>query len=75
MSRHQQNPRACPQCNGKGSYLAMGEEPCPNCAGTGRDTRSDLWAEPCLKCNGKGRVTYCRNFPCTSCHGTGTARY
>lgn len=74
MSRNQ-NQKPCPYCNGKGSCLAMGEELCPRCAGTGRDTKSDCWSEPCLQCNGKGKVTYCRQMPCVSCRGTGTAMY
>lgn len=68
----------CGSCNGTGNTLCMGEEACPHCAGTGRDKRSDLWAEPCGNCNGRGRVTYCRydpRSPCRVCNGTGTLQY
>lgn len=68
----------CPTCNGTGSELVMGEETCGHCAGTGRDTKSDLWAEPCNRCNGTGRVSYCRRdhrYPCRTCHGSGTVSY
>lgn len=62
----------CPTCDGTGKELAMGEETCDQCAGTGRDKNSDLWAEPCRKCNGKGRVSYCRRTnTCRQCNGSG----
>lgn len=72
---HNRYQRTCPSCNGKGSHLAMGEEPCPHCAGTGRDTKSDCWAEPCRFCNGKRRQPYCRNVPCKNCRGSGIVNY
>jgi molecular chaperone DnaJ len=64
----------CGACDGTGHPLEMGVEPCPYCAGTGRDTKSDLWAEPCPHCNGSGQRTYCRRSfrSCPSCGGTGT---
>ena len=61
----------CTRCGGAGSYQAMGVEPCGSCAGTGRDTRSDCWAEPCRFCNGRGRVPYCRSKICDACRGRG----
>lgn len=73
MPRH----RRCGACDGTGHPLVMGEETCSSCAGSGRDTKSDLWSEPCLTCNGKGKVTYCRrgHGSCHSCNGTGTIEY
>ncbi len=64
-------PKMCTYCGGKGTYLGMGEEACGGCAGTGRDTKSDLWAEPCRTCNGRGKVYYCRDFTCKKCNGSG----
>lgn len=67
----------CQACNGTGYELQMGQETCPDCAGTGRDKTSDLWAEPCRKCNGKGKVTYCRRgtTPCSVCKGRKVIEY
>jgi DnaJ-class molecular chaperone len=64
-------PRTCRTCNGKGYYSVIGEEPCSKCAGSGRNTRSNCWAQYCTKCNGKGRVPYARNLRCRDCGGTG----
>ena len=68
----------CRACDGRGYPLEMGEETCSHCLGTGRDTRSDLWAEPCRHCpNSCGRVTYCRRSlrPCHHCNGRGLVNY
>ena len=64
-------PNQCVICNGTGKILCMGEETCNPCVGTGRDTKSNCWAQPCKTCNGRGKVSYCRNFPCKSCGGRG----
>lgn len=65
----------CTGCNGTGRQMEMGEEICHNCAGTGRDVHSDLWAEPCRSCNGRGKKPYCgpspRGRPCMHCGGKG----
>jgi DnaJ-class molecular chaperone len=75
MTLNKQMKTTCRACNGSGSYLAMGEELCPGCAGTGRDKNSDLWSEPCRQCNGKRRVPYCRKVLCKTCRGTGQVSY
>jgi len=68
----------CYACDGTRYELVMGEEICPQCVGTGRDLKEDLWAGPCGKCNNSRKVTYCRrdpSRPCRSCNGTGTVAY
>jgi DnaJ-class molecular chaperone len=67
--------KVCYTCGGKRSIQYIGEEPCGDCAGTGRNTRSDLWSEPCLKCNGSRKVAYSRWKQCYTCGGTGTMIY
>ena len=61
----------CSWCAGRGKYQEMGEEPCPSCAGTGRDTKSNSWSQPCKRCKGKTTVTYCRWVRCDVCSGKG----
>ena len=63
--------KTCEMCHGKGYYLAMGEETCGSCFGSGRDLRSTLYHGTCKTCNGKGRYAYCRNVTCKKCGGTG----
>ena len=61
----------CTACGGKGKYQEMGEEMCGPCCGTGRDMKSDIWAEPCRSCNGTGKKSYCRWVQCRQCYGSG----
>ena len=61
----------CNSCGGKGYYDSIGDEPCDDCAGTGRDVNSDLWSEPCRGCNGSGKKCVWRKNVCSSCSGTG----
>lgn len=72
-SRQKITPQKCLACSGTGYPLVMGEEKCSECMGTGRDTRSDLWAEHCKNCNGRGKVAFCRRDyrPCRECGGSG----
>ncbi len=66
----------CRKCDGKGKYLAMGEEDCPLCHGLGRDLKSNLWNQPCRYTGCKnGRITYCRHIVCDHCHGSGQVPY
>lgn len=64
-------PNICGSCGGKGKYQEMGIENCGKCLGTGRDLKSDIWAEPCMYCNGSGKKTYCRWVNCKPCMGSG----
>lgn len=62
----------CHGCSGMGKYDTIGIEVCYKCVGTGRDTKSDLWAEPCMRCNGSGKMTYARKEVCKICRGSGS---
>lgn len=74
--RQQPRFRKCSPCEGTGKLRVMGIETCSNCAGSGRDKNSDLWAEPCLYCNGSGSRTYCRReLVCRDCGGFGEIQY
>lgn len=66
-----ENRQVCTYCGGCGWYQEIGEEACGSCAGTGRDTTSDLWSDYCKTCNGSGRVPYTRRVTCSSCGGSG----
>lgn len=65
----------CTSCNGKKGHDEMGERPCQYCAGTGRNTRSNLFHAPCNKCNGSGMKAYCEFVKCTTCNGRGKIDY
>ncbi len=58
-----------PYC--RGTWQEMGEETCSWCAGSGRDTSSNLWHAKCKnpRCI-NGKVTYCRTKKCPTCGGT-----
>lgn len=64
---------ACAKCRGTGAKAGTLPRTCPNCAGTGQETR-DLggfgFAEPCHECHGRGMVV---DDPCDICHGSGRA--
>lgn len=59
----------CPKCRGIGKYMAMGQEPCDKCAGTGKDPKSNLWAKACIKCNSMGKIASCKYIDCDFCRG------
>ena len=61
-----------PLCRGAKKMLVMGEENCINCAGTGRNIKSNCWSQPCLRRCNNGRVAYCRHEVCNHCNGAGT---
>ena len=64
------------KCSGTRQEWEIGEEPCGNCAGIGRDLKSDLWSESCGYCRGTKRVSFCRRSPtCQVCGGTDTIQY
>ena len=61
----------CTSCQ-NGYYEAWVTEPCPDCAGTGRDTDSELWALPCHgQCGGRRTITYNKRVRCNVCGGSG----
>lgn len=62
----------CSQCNGRGG---TGEKTCPNCHGTGTETREQntlfgafMSRSTCSKCGGTGRIF---ESSCSKCRGTG----
>lgn len=65
----------CPSCKGACRFQYIGDVICNHCAGTGRDTRSDLWAFPCSRCNGRGKVTSTYYEYCKTCRGSGRVGY
>lgn len=64
--------KTCPTCAGTRGYDSIGTEPCPDCVGTGRDLKSDLWSEPCRFCQGNKYITYTRWNKCVTCNGLGS---
>lgn len=51
---------SCSYCNNTGYTEEVVQEPCSNCAGTGREMREGIWpgASPgCSSCNGRGYNT------------------
>lgn len=69
--------KKCHDCEGTGYSSEMIKDLCGKCAGTGRDTSTEFWAENCIKCNGaKYFLRYIRtNKKCRDCHGSGIIYY
>ena len=67
----------CGSCYGTGREIEMDEITCPDCAGTGYDKNTEIWAALCSRCNGRGKITVCRpgNRPCRVCNGSGFLEY
>ncbi len=63
--------KICTGCGGSGKYQVLERVTCPDCAGTGRNTGSDMWSEPCLKCNGSGEIVETNWKTCDRCSGSG----
>ncbi len=63
----------CQTCRGTGAKAGTLPKVCPQCEGTGQETRNMGgfgFAEPCGKCHGRGMVV---EDPCPTCHGSGRA--
>jgi molecular chaperone DnaJ len=64
---------ACDSCRGTGAKAGTVPRVCPNCEGTGHETRNlgnFGFQEPCKECRGRGLVV---DDPCPTCHGSGRA--
>lgn len=64
---------ACNTCRGTGAKAGTVPRVCPNCEGTGHETRNlgnFGFQEPCKECHGRGLVV---DDPCLVCHGSGRA--
>ncbi|HEY8482239.1 MAG TPA: molecular chaperone DnaJ [Spirillospora sp.] len=64
---------ACNACRGTGAKAGTVPRVCPNCEGTGQETRnlgSFGFTEPCRECRGRGLVV---DDPCPVCYGSGRA--
>lgn len=64
---------ACDSCRGTGAKAGTVPRVCPNCEGTGHETRnlgSFGFQEPCKECHGRGLVV---DDPCPICNGSGRA--
>ncbi|GAA0545169.1 molecular chaperone DnaJ [Actinomadura livida] len=64
---------ACNACRGTGAKAGTVPRVCPNCEGTGHETRNlgnFGFQEPCKDCHGRGLVV---DDPCPICHGSGRA--
>jgi len=64
---------ACKVCSGTGAKPPSMPKVCPDCHGTGQQSRNlggFGLAEPCKTCKGRGMVV---DDPCTECHGSGRA--
>ncbi|TDC66597.1 molecular chaperone DnaJ [Actinomadura sp. GC306] len=64
---------ACNACRGTGAKAGTVPRVCPNCEGTGHETRNlgnFGFQEPCKDCHGRGLVV---DDPCPVCHGSGRA--
>ncbi|WP_067451360.1 molecular chaperone DnaJ [Actinomadura macra] len=64
---------ACDGCRGTGARAGTVPRVCPNCEGTGHETRNlgnFGFQEPCKECHGRGLVV---DDPCPKCHGSGRA--
>lgn len=64
---------ACDACRGTGAKAGTVPRVCPNCEGTGHETRNlgnFGFQEPCRECRGRGLVV---DDPCPVCHGSGRA--
>ncbi|WP_067804798.1 molecular chaperone DnaJ [Actinomadura formosensis] len=64
---------ACNSCRGTGAKAGTVPRVCPNCEGTGHETRNlgnFGFQEPCKECHGRGLVV---DDPCLVCHGSGRA--
>ncbi|TDB84189.1 molecular chaperone DnaJ [Actinomadura sp. KC216] len=64
---------ACNSCRGTGAKAGTVPRVCPNCEGTGHETRnlgSFGFQEPCKECHGRGLVV---DDPCPTCNGSGRA--
>ncbi|WP_242911057.1 molecular chaperone DnaJ [Actinomadura terrae] len=63
----------CDGCRGTGAKAGTVPRVCPNCEGTGQETRNlgnFGFQEPCKQCHGRGLVV---DDPCPICHGSGRA--
>jgi molecular chaperone DnaJ len=63
----------CKTCMGTGARAGTTPRVCPNCEGTGQQSRnlgSFAFSEPCRTCRGRGLVV---DDPCPVCHGSGRA--
>ncbi|QFG22714.1 molecular chaperone DnaJ [Actinomadura sp. WMMB 499] len=64
---------ACGSCRGTGAKAGTVPRVCPNCEGTGHETRNlgnFGFQEPCKECRGRGLVV---DDPCPTCFGSGRA--
>jgi chaperone protein DnaJ len=64
---------ACDSCRGTGAKAGTVPRVCPNCEGTGHETRNlgnFGFQEPCKECRGRGLVV---DDPCPTCNGSGRA--
>jgi molecular chaperone DnaJ len=63
----------CKVCSGTGAKPPSLPKVCPDCRGTGQQSRNlggFGLSEPCKTCKGRGMVV---DDPCTECHGSGRA--
>lgn len=61
----------CITCKGTGAKTGTVPRVCPNCEGTGQESRnlgSFAFSEPCHECHGRGLLV---DNPCPTCHGSG----
>jgi len=64
----------CAVCRGSGVRPGGGETTCPDCRGTGRESRGRAGMRvslTCRRCGGAGKL---RGDPCSACRGTGLTR-
>jgi molecular chaperone DnaJ len=63
----------CKECQGTGAKAGTVPRVCPNCEGTGQESKnlgSFAFSEPCRTCRGRGLVV---DDPCPVCSGSGRA--
>lgn len=64
----------CDPCHGTGAKSGTQPQPCPQCGGSGQDSRSTgafFMARPCARCRGTGQIN---PSPCGACNGSGVVR-
>lgn len=69
---------ACDECKGSGAAKGTSAQTCPNCRGTGQETRQQRTPfgvmqtqAACSRCRGRGKII---ETPCRTCSGTGQVR-
>jgi len=66
----------CPGCGGSGGHDILGDKPCMQCLGSGRDLNvPPPFVAPCKSCGGTGKKTTMWRESCKRCGGRGTLTY